>query len=374
LQLLTPVNITTTATFSSGRIVTDATNLLIFNDNATATGHGDISYVNGPVRKIGNDIFTFPTGNAMYYAPIGITAPGVITDHFTAQYFHANPDLAGYDTTSMDATLEMISTREYWILDRTNGTSGVRVTMYWDSRSGSIQDMTALRVARWDGAIWRDHSFSNFQGTEAEGNLTSAANITSFSPFSFGSVAGGGALPVELTSFTAEVVPEGVALNWVTAVEINNDYFAVERSVDGVSFETIGKQAGMGNSSVEQYYGIMDLAPKAGLTYYRLKQVDTDGTFEYSDLVSVFVKETTHANVAWAMYPNPVIDKLKITGGEEGRLVGLELMDQDGRSIALHPLVFGEETQIDVSGLRPGMYIIRVITPDQVSSQRFIKL
>ncbi len=372
--LQTPLSILNALTFTNGKIVSDATNLLILADNATATGANTNSYVNGPVRKVGNDAFTFPTGDATYYAPIAIFAPGVVTDHFTAQYFFASPNDNGYDTTSVEATMETVSNREYWILDRTNGSSGVRVTMFWDTRSGSIADYTDLRVSRWNGSQWMDHSFSNYTGNNTAGSLTSANPITSFSPFTFGSTTSGAALPVEMTSFTAEVVTEGVQLNWTTAVEINNDHYVVERSLDGLVFEAIGRVAGMGNTSVTQYYEFLDIAPKPGLLYYRLKQVDIDGASETSEMVSVFIKANAVADVTWSTYPNPAINQIEIIGGEEGRMVGLELMDQNGSSLSYRPLVFGEKNTLDVSDLKPGMYIVRIVTPEKVTSQRFIKL
>jgi hypothetical protein len=375
LTLNNPVNIVNDVQFVNGRIMSDATNLLIFNDNATATGANIASCVAGPVRKIGNDLFEFPIGNLTYFAPITISAPALTNDHFTAEYFRINPHDAGFDTMSLESTMELISTREYWNLDRTNGTSAAEVTMRWGAHSGQVINMTALRVAHWDavGGIWNDLGFKNFTGNESSGTVTTANAVTSFSPFSFGSSTGGGALPVEMTSFTGHVVPEGVALNWTTQIEINNDRYNVERSVDGVTFETIGEVRGAGNSSVETHYQYIDTDPKEGLLYYRLKQVDIDGAFENSELVSVLIKGTESPTVTWAIYPNPAQSKIEISGGESGKLVEVEITDQTGRSIMHMPITFGNGESLDVSGLSPGMYVLKLVSADGVSSQRFIK-
>jgi hypothetical protein len=375
LTLNTPVTILTNAQFVNGRILTDATNFIIFNDNATATNANIASCVSGPVRKIGNDLFQFPIGNLTYFAPIAISAPLSATDHFTAQYFRSNPNDAGFDASSLESTIESVSSAEYWNLDRTNGTSAVEVTMSWGDHSNQIFNMTALRVAHWDatGQIWNDLGFKNFIGTEAAGSVTTANAVTSFSPFSFGSAAGGGALPVEMTSFTGHVVPEGVALNWTTQIEINNDRYNVERSVDGVTFETIGEVSGAGNSSVEKHYEYIDTDPKEGLLYYRLKQVDIDGAFENSELVSVLIKGSEGPTVTWAIYPNPAQSKIEISGGETGKLVEVEITDQTGRSISHAAVTFGNNESLDVSTLSPGMYILKLVGADGVGSQRFIK-
>lgn len=375
LTLQTPVTVSGQVMFSFGRIVTDATNLLILLDNATVSSANNNSCVVGPVRKVGNDAFTFPVGNFVYYAPIAISAPSNVTDHFTAEYFRTSPDDAGYDTMSMEATMELISTREYWNLNRTNGSSAVEVTMSWGAHSSAVLNMTALRVAHWDasGSIWNDLGFKNFVGTEAAGSVTTANAVTSFSPFSFGSTTGGGALPVEMTTFTGSLVTEGVALDWTTQVEINNDHYTVERSVDGTEFEAIGEVKGAGNSSIELSYRFIDTNPKQGLVYYRLKQVDIDGEFENSDLVAVFIKGTNAPTATWSMYPNPAKDKLQIAGGEAGMQVEVEILDQNGRSINHMPITFGNEQTLDVSGLSPGMYVLRVQSAVGMSSQRFVK-
>jgi len=96
--------------------------------------------------------------------------------------------------------------------------------MSWGDHSTNVLNMTSLRVAHWDEAssIWNDLGFRDFTGNASAGTITTANPVSNFSPFTFGSSTGGGALPVELTALVAKVVTDGVALDWVTAVEINN--------------------------------------------------------------------------------------------------------------------------------------------------------
>jgi len=94
-------------------------------------------------------------------------------------------------------------------------------------------------------------------------------------------------LPVELTSFDANVSGAVVVLNWETASEINNDYFQIERSVNGSAWENIGFVEGEGTTTSTTRYEFVDENPLTGISYYRLKQVDFDDKFEYSDKVSV---------------------------------------------------------------------------------------
>jgi hypothetical protein len=88
-------------------------------------------------------------------------------------------------------------------------------------------------------------------------------------------------LPIELLSFTPDIKADRIELNWTTGTEINNDYFTIERSRDMYGWEVLGFVPGAGNSSVPLSYSFSDLRPLDGLAYYRLKQTDFDGQFEY---------------------------------------------------------------------------------------------
>ena len=119
--------------------------------------------------------------------------------------------------------------------------------------------------------------------TDACGNTTVDNIIITVSP-----------LPIELVEFTANPVNDFVELSWTTATEENNDYFTVERSKDADMFKELAKVDGAGNSSYTITYFELDTSPYRGVSYYRLKQTDFDGKYDYSDIVSVFFcKKTT---------------------------------------------------------------------------------
>ncbi|MEZ4980276.1 MAG: hypothetical protein R2769_01560 [Saprospiraceae bacterium] len=96
------------------------------------------------------------------------------------------------------------------------------------------------------------------------------------------------ALPIQLLSFSAKNIENFTALEWSTATELDNEVFIIEKSVDGKNYEVIGKVDGAGNSNTIINYFFVDENKSKGLAYYRLKQVDFDGTYEYSAIVSVF--------------------------------------------------------------------------------------
>ena len=111
------------------------------------------------------------------------------------------------------------------------------------------------------------------------------------------------ALPVELLDFTATKREKTVELDWQTASERNNAGFAIERSDNGGSWEQIGYMAGRGNSNVFLDYGFVDHEPFMGNNYYRLKQIDLDGQYEYSSTQHVLF--TVNNNAILSVYPNP---------------------------------------------------------------------
>lgn len=111
-------------------------------------------------------------------------------------------------------------------------------------------------------------------------------------------------IPVELTSFTANVVGSSVVLSWTTATEVNNQGFEIERSADGVSFNSIGFVPGFGTTTEPKSYSYTDQSVSSGNYYYRLKQIDFDGSFSYSYVAEVEVSLPTAFSLE-QNYPNP---------------------------------------------------------------------
>lgn len=99
---------------------------------------------------------------------------------------------------------------------------------------------------------------------------------------------GGVILPVVWSGFNITQSEAGTLIEWSTSEEINNDYFLIQRSADGINFEDIGHVSGNGNTSVKQQYHALDRNPHFGMNYYRLKQVDYDGGHDFSEIKSLY--------------------------------------------------------------------------------------
>jgi hypothetical protein len=277
------------------------TNELHFLNNATATNADVNSYVDGQVRKYGNQAFVFPLGHDGFYRPIGISAPVSNTDHFTADYFYIDPSTS-YTHTSKDASIDHISRCEYWILNRTGGSSIVNVTLSWDASSCGIDNIADLVVSRWDaGQVrWKDHGNGSTTGNTTAGTVISSGPVSVFSPFTLGSRTALNALPIQLVSFDAACDNKQVNLNWTTSSEIRNDYFIVDYTLDGKNWSELTRVNSKGSGSILRYYSVADKLP--GNKYYRLTQVDKDGRKEtFKTIVSNC--DNTAQDVI--IFPNP---------------------------------------------------------------------
>ena len=172
-------------------------------------------------------------------------------------------------------------------------------------------------------------------------------------------------LPVELVAFTAQAVQNRDALlKWTTASELQNDHFDVERSLDGVSFAKIGQQAGQGNKATSTDYTYTDagmgLKAAGQPVYYRLRQVDQDGTASYSPVRSVSFTGSVAAVAT--LYPNPAVaatgldlSALPATGTYQ-----VLLLDATGRQVYQANLAGGQVQPLSLSTLATGTYSVLV--------------
>lgn len=173
-------------------------------------------------------------------------------------------------------------------------------------------------------------------------------------------------LPIELISFTAEEVDDQVKLSWLTASELNNDFFTIERSVDGLNWVEIANVKGAGNSSSQNEYIFWDENPKLGLSYYRLSQTDFDGLISHQQIRSVIFESKD----IYKIYPNPTEKIVTILFDE--KTIKIDLYDVNGKLVISKPIDLLHATTIDVSTLQKGLYFIRIQTKNEVIIKQLI--
>lgn len=176
-------------------------------------------------------------------------------------------------------------------------------------------------------------------------------------------------LPVELANFDAKSTTSSINLYWTTLSEINNYGFNIEKSFNGINFETIGFVEGNGNSIEAIAYQFTDENPQNGLNYYRLKQIDFDGQFEYSNIISIDFENENSIS----FYPNPVSDNLIITTDIQDD-VTVRLISVNGQVISENSQYIDNQFSIDVSRLNNGIYYLQVINKNSVIlNELFVK-
>lgn len=177
-------------------------------------------------------------------------------------------------------------------------------------------------------------------------------------------------LPVELVSFNATLLEnKTVELTWETATELNNAHFEIQKSTDGERFQSIGLVEGAGTTTETQSYGFIDT--ELSLTnYYRLKQVDFDGAFEYSE---VLVVRLNKSNTNYEIFPNPVSNQLNINLGNEFGDVTFNVLDITGKIVLSESRTAEGIQAINTKSLIAGVYFLNVITSGEQSTVRFIK-
>jgi hypothetical protein len=167
-----------------------------------------------------------------------------------------------------------------------------------------------LPVAPYDDAnsmVAQRYESSNNQwqqplpGQNAAAYSVTVSGVTSFGTWALANQ--NSTLPVEMLFFKGEIAGQTVELKWATASENNTEVFVVERSVNGVEFETIGEVAAVGFSTLRNDYDFTDKNPNSGFNYYRLKIVDFDNTTTYSNIIAFNFEKAASVNV----YPNPVL-------------------------------------------------------------------
>ncbi len=229
------------------------------------------------------------------------------------------------------------------------GTSGNRVTII-----ATTAGTTGI-LAPSDGPFclrWLNLTDNEIQGfTYAAGNsIDGGGNVN----WDFASTLCG-PLPVELTYFNADVVDRKVRLTWQTATETNNNFFTIERSIDAVNWEFVLEKDGAGNSSVAIEYEDWDNNPYFGRSYYRLKQTDFDGSFEYFDIREVFIDQLEEVRI----YPNPVRDILLIEG-VDAELKDIRMFNSVGQQISIRPEKTINGIRVNLDALANGMYFIHL--------------
>lgn len=371
-----PITVPGTLQLTNGLLTTTATNSLTLATDAT--GGSNTSFVNGPVLRpvSATGAYIFPIGKSVSYRPLTLTVSTQSgTTYYRAEQVEGNP---GQNVGSSGLTRVSIF-RSFTITPFASAAGAAAgmvmqpsnfmgtVTLSFGSNDG-VTDPAATTFVVGKRADSNQPWANSSRGLNTASTLTSGA-FTTFSEFVLASTdpnPNPNPLPVVLTSFTATRQSSGaVQVGWATASEQHSAYFEVQRSPDGGTFAAIAKVAANGTTTQAHTYASLDQAAPATQLYYRLRQVDTDGTETFSPVVTL---GATGAAATLALYPNPAHSQLTIAAAA-GQQV--QIIDLAGR--VLQTTTLPASGNLNVESLPAGTYLLRAPLSGQQRVLRFTK-
>ena len=391
---MTPT-VTGLARFSAGVVTGD----MNFGASATTADASRTSHVDGKVTKAaGSSEFTFPTGNKGVLGSVTAT----VTADGTWVLFHnlvASGDALPADyprfwnsndnCTDNEIQFDHVSNFEYWDINSPAVLSGATIVASADDANKHFGSTNPAPTASdIYGAIWTGSCWSNIGGNNqviSDGNKTITVESVDIPAvtragtpyFTLGSKRQETLLPIELVSFTADCDGRSSLVEWTTATERNNDYFSLERSDDAINFTEITRVAGAGNSIEPIDYSYTDYGIHGGDNYYRLVQVDYDGTRTVSEIVVANCIESEISEPEVEAYPNPFSGELTLVlDNFDNRPATIEVYDMLGKLVFMQKADAPQnsyQTVLNLSNLPPAAYTVRVSTNDFVINKNVVK-
>jgi hypothetical protein len=375
VSLSNSITISNNLSFTAGKI-TLGTNKLTISPGGTITGFNSSNYVltnstgclEMQVSHLGGTVFPVGDGyNPLIIAPaidatFDVSVSNIITDN-------------GGTTVSQNVV------GETWTVKLLSGNQNVSITTQWNSGDElpsfnryncHLASRNSL-IGGQPGSIWLDFS----TGSPASGTdpYTQTGTITSFSSSNNYYIGIGdnlSPLPVELISFAGKYTEGSVALSWATASEINNSHFEIQRSENGLIFSPVASVQGAGNSNKIINYSFTDDYIAYNALYYRLKQVDFNGNFAYSNIAVVSMGYNAGS---LAIYPNPAqaSDLHIVFPSAVHSNVNVQICDMNGKCIYNNfAFVEGSIMNLDInpaSGIKTGLYIVIINSDKQLFRQ-----
>jgi hypothetical protein len=389
VRTVSPVHITGVIDFSNGKLKTDSVNLLILGDDASCTSASTLSFVDGPVKKIGNDNFIFPVGKGEIFAPLTLSnvSSSSTADEFVAEYFRQNPQAVfgdDFDDTTSESSIDHISFVEYWTLRSSPAVSATKIVGLQVNCESFCMDFQRLFVASLDAVSlqWRNQgsTTSSFMpSAECPGYMKgtiSSAVTDRYHVFTLGTgdTYSVNPLPVSLISFRVFTREDKhVMASWEIAEPVNSGVFELERSKNGLEFE---RTASIPADRTLIFYQTEIPLPGEGIYYYRLKIDDKKGKITYSRILrsSHFAKEIIMVSIV----PVPVNNEARISiVCPVKQVVEWGIFDLLGRGVrrgrievspGSHPV------RVRLNDLSAGAYFLSVTTPTgQSKTIQFIK-
>lgn len=371
----TNIQVDNILTLTNGLINTGSNEVYTTSTNvASIAGYSLSRYINGKLRRqiAINGNYDFPVGATTGYELANLNiASQVGMANIIVDFEAPSPGTVPNPTFCLvngSAINDMLNAGNWNILPNTLPTAmNLSLTLKERGHFNSVAPATRYGIIRRDDAssTWLGSplgTHSNVTQSEVGGTATAVrtgiTTVNFWGNFAIGF--GSAPLPVDWLSFDAKPVSETIVLQWKTASEYGNDFFSIERSKNFIDFEPIGQVPGNGNSSSISTYTFTDYSPGSGIIYYRLRQVDIDGQFDYSKIVPV----RTGENVSPVqIFPNPVHNQTWVMlFSNETTTSVLEIMNTSGQLVFSRTVSLQEgnnSVSLQLESLPNGVYFLR---------------
>lgn len=348
---------------SSGGNIIGYDNINHIKTNGTGSLYQTVGSATGTV--------TYPVGRSSYN-PAFLTNSGS-TDEYDVRV----EDIVYQQGTGGTPETNNIVNRTWRIDEGNSGGSNVNLTLRWNvADEVATFNRASSSITHWDGGGWVTYNYTAAANVGSGYYEQSWPGVNTFSPFAVQD--DNEPLPVTLVDFTAIREDAATArLNWNTVNEVRNNGFAVERRLSNeIDFTQVGWVDGAGTTNTPQSYELYDPNGWTGLSHYRLRIVDMDGNFDYSEIRTINGLEGQPTITMW---PNPVANDLQLLFehfGEE--TVVVQIWSAEGKQIFDQPLeIHGSEqfTITQTSQLAAGMYSLQVrMEGREMFTKKFLKL
>ncbi len=262
----------------------------------------------------------------------------------------------------------LFENRGFYISTQTGNSPGMVAAEYFIDTDPGIGNGTAFTIP--GGQSFNQNFVLPIPlGTSQGQHFIAIRTKNDWGLFDFDTITVSGLVPLNLLSFDAYKIDKTVQLKWKTENEINTSHFEIERSSNGVDFEKIGKVNSF-NSAGTNNYSYQDIKPLRGMNFYRLKQIDIDGRFTYSNIKKVMFESFGNAvNI----FPNPAKDYIQFDYASAQKTVLVNLFDAQGRLIKTTTLANVQPLKLNIENVAKGKYIVQLSDGEKVAVGSFIK-
>lgn len=383
LSLNNNITVTNLLTLSSGNIITGGNTVSLTNTSTQpVTGYSAGAFIDGGLLisypNAASTSRTHPVGSGTIYRPVTIQQTAASTNAVVRVRMINTPPTGSYPVA-----VGILSEARYYSIDRISGTMNSPTIELSFNTNGVADENVAVpgnaRIMRATAGTgpWTDEGGSGvFSPAAPAGYATSGiTTIANTTFFTLGYP--DGLLPIELAIFTGKLINGEVQLNWRTLTEKSNKYFTIERSGPEIHFDSIAFKEGAGTTNIARSYAHLDRFPLMGRSYYRLKQTDFDGTFSYSDVVTIHNDSNEIPQLIITPNPGASGDEINVRlKNARNTEVLLTIIDRSGKTILEEATNLQEEVSLlkvlKGKPLAAGTYIAKTVVDGKVITEKFI--